>query len=661
MPLTLMTSYSGSFGGAERALIDFAQALDGERCLACPEGPLAVAARERGIRVFPLAARSLELRSTLADRALAAWRLAMHAREARALVGDLDPSLVIACGMRSALGLSLTPPYVFLHNDLLPGPLIGRFVRAAARRSVLVIVPSCAVADDLGMPATVIPPGVDLSRFAAGSEAGLAGAEPGVVLTVGAIVPWKRPDLALEALAIARRAQPDLRLRLLGAPLGVDGEALLERLRARASMPDLSGAVEIAGAVADPAEALRGASCLLHCASREPFGIALVEALASGCPVVAPASAGPLEIVDRSCGVLYPPDDPGAAADALLRATGEPELRAGARERARRFDVRRARERFAAAVRPIGARAGGGPAAPRTGAIAIVTVTHNSEAELESMLPSVAGHLPGVHVVVVDAASSDGTAAVARRQWDRLSVQLIALERNVGFGAACNRGVSAVTAPVTALLNPDIELLDDSLLNAAAEAMRGQQRLIAPLVLSPDGTRQDTVHPVPASFADLARAMVPPAAVPGAALAPWRSGRPRRVGWAVGCAVVARTATLRRLGPFDERIFLYGEDLDLGLRARAAGVETWFWPYARVLHHRAHSTERAFGGEPFELLARARHETVDRRLGSRRAALDSAAQTVMFASRFALKRMLQRPAERERRQLEATRQVRRGG
>ena len=102
-------------------------------------------------------------------------------------------------------------------------------------------------------------------------------------------------------------------------------------------------------------------------------------------------------------------------------------------------------------------------------------------------------------------------------------------------------------------------------------------------------------------------------------LAPWRSDRPRRVGWAVGCALVARTDTLRRLGPFDERIFLYCEDLDLGLRAGEEGIETWFCPSARVLHHRAHSQREEFGGEPFELLARARREVVARRLGARRA------------------------------------------
>jgi N-acetylglucosaminyl-diphospho-decaprenol L-rhamnosyltransferase len=158
------------------------------------------------------------------------------------------------------------------------------------------------------------------------------------------------------------------------------------------------------------------------------------------------------------------------------------------------------------------------------------------------------------------------------------------------------------------------------------------------------------------------RAVIPPSVVPGGAgiwLEPWRSSAPRRVGWAVGCALAGRTETLRRLGPFDESIFMYGEDMELGLRAAAAGVPTWFWPAARVRHHRAHSSSVAFGGEPFERLARARHAVVARRMGARRAALDDALQALTFASRIALKGLLRRPTQRERAQLRALRSIRR--
>jgi N-acetylglucosaminyl-diphospho-decaprenol L-rhamnosyltransferase len=295
--------------------------------------------------------------------------------------------------------------------------------------------------------------------------------------------------------------------------------------------------------------------------------------------------------------------------------------------------------------------------------LALLTVTRNSAAELGALLRSVERNLPDARVVVIDCASTDETLAVARRHESAVAV---ALSENVGFGRACNRGLAEVREPATALVNPDVEVLDDSLAGLAVEAARRDrpERLLAPLVLSPDGSRQDTVHPRPGSATDVARAILSPTITPGrlgVSLAPWRSDRCRAVGWAVGCALVARTETLRRLGPFDEQIFLFGEDLDLGLRAWQHGIETWFWPQARVLHRRAHSTSREFGGEPFELIARARHDVVARRMGARRARLDDAAQALTFVSRIAIKRALRRSAEREGRQLAALARVWRSG
>jgi GT2 family glycosyltransferase len=119
-------------------------------------------------------------------------------------------------------------------------------------------------------------------------------------------------------------------------------------------------------------------------------------------------------------------------------------------------------------------------------------------------------------------------------------------------------------------------------------------------------------------------------------------------------------ATLRALGPFDERIFLFGEDLDLCLRARAAGVQTWFWPAARVIHRGRHAADAAFGQEPFELLASARREAVARNLGGRGLWVDDRSQRLAFATRKLARVALGRSHVREQRQLDALRVARRG-
>jgi N-acetylglucosaminyl-diphospho-decaprenol L-rhamnosyltransferase len=454
--------------------------------------------------------------------------------------------------------------------------------------------------------------------------------------------------------------------------MNAEGERLLAGLRERAARPDLEGRVTFAGELADPRPAIGKAWCLLHCADREPFGSVVLQALATGRPVVAPASGGPAEIVDDSCGRLYPPGDADAAAAALVELLSSPELTerlgAGGRARAGWFEADESRQRFAElALAAVGERGAPPAARPRTpttyhgAGMALVTVTHNSAAAVDRLLRSVDEHLPGARIVVVDSGSSDGSATVARAAAPRGTV--IELGENVGFGRASNVGVQAVEEPICVLINPDVELVDGSLADLAADLLvpNVPERILAPVVLSPDGSRQQTAHLDPDSGLLWLKALVPPAALPGplrTRVDPWRSQRSCRVGWAVGACLVAPTPTLRRLGPFDERIFLFGEDMDLGLRAADAGVATVFRPDARVVHEDAHSTEPTFGGEPFELLARQRRAVIGERRGDEAAERDDQISTLTLFSRIALKTLLRHPAARERRQLAALRRVR---
>jgi glycosyltransferase involved in cell wall biosynthesis/GT2 family glycosyltransferase len=686
--LTLAVTYAGLLGGAERTLLDFTRGLPGGLVLACPEGALADRARGEGVQVVPLRARPLELRGSLTERLSAGRELAGHGRDVRRLVREVRPDLLVAWGMRTAIAapaaavaIDQRPALLVRHVDFLPGPSVARLMRAAVARADRVCVNSAAVGRDLdpdgslGERLSVISPGVHLPDYDADW---VRSGEPEVLL-LGALVPWKRPDLALEAVARAAERVPGLHLTVAGAPMGAEGERLLDELRRRAGRPDLEGRVTFAGELSDPRQALGRAWCLLHCADREPFGNVVLQALASGRPVVAPDGGGPAEIVDDSCGRLYPPGDAAAAAEALVEVLSTPELvdrlGAGGRARAGWFEADESRQRFAelalGAVAERGAGASGGPAAggerPRAPAthhgagMALVTVTHNSAAAVDRLLRSVDTHLPGARVIVVDSGSIDGSGTVARAAAPRATV--LELGENVGFGRASNIGVEAVEEPICVLINPDAELVDGSLADLAAELLAPgvPEQILAPAVLSPDGSRQQTGHLDPDSPLLWLKALVPPAALPAplrVMVDPWRSQRSRRVGWAVGACLVAPTVTLRRLGPFDERIFLFGEDLDLGLRAADAGVETVFRPDARVVHLDAHSTEPTFGGEPYELLARQRRAVIGERRGEEAAQRDDQISLLTYLNRIALKTLTRRPTARERHQLAALRGLR---
>ena len=292
-----------------------------------------------------------------------------------------------------------------------------------------------------------------------------------------------------------------------------------------------------------------------------------------------------------------------------------------------------------------------------TASFCVVVVIHDSAAELAVLLASLRQHLPDPpELVVVDAGSRDGGAALASEH----GAEVVERPDNPGFGPASNAGVERARAEVTVLLNPDIELRDGALAELARRA-EARNALLAPRLLEADGRVQRTAHPVPGRLDAFLPALVHPPLLPrGPRLAaePWRAEEPRAVGWAVAACLAARTDVLRRLGPFDPTAFLFYEDLDLCLRARAAGVATELHPDLVLRHSGAHATGPAFGGEPFELLARRRREVIRARLGRRALALDDAAQALTFATRTAGRRALRRDAARPRAQLHALRRAR---
>ena len=279
-----------------------------------------------------------------------------------------------------------------------------------------------------------------------------------------------------------------------------------------------------------------------------------------------------------------------------------------------------------------------------------VVVLHDSAGPLPALLASL-GRLPSPpQLIVVDTASSDEGPAVARAA----GAEVVVLGDNPGFGAANNVGVERAEHPLTVLLNPDCELLDGSLALLAARAAGGD--LWVPRLLNPDGSLQRSAYPLPGTVGALLPAVVHPPILPEPLLErvePFRSERARSVGWAIAACVAASTETLRRLGPFDPGQFMFYEDMDLCLRARAAGIPTVFEPAVRIRHVGGHSTRPVYDGDPHDLLAQRRRQVVGANRGSAALALDDLAQALTFGTRAAGRLLLGRRADRERAQLSA--------
>ena len=264
---------------------------------------------------------------------------------------------------------------------------------------------------------------------------------------------------------------------------------------------------------------------------------------------------------------------------------------------------------------------------------AVVVVLHRSRDELARCC-----HARAPQLIVVDAGPDDGGAELAASH----GAAVIDRRDNPGFGAAYNLALEHVTQPVTVLLNPDTDADGEAL--AELVAAREPAGLHAPRLLNPDGSVQRSAHPLPGTLGAFMPALVHPPLLPARSgrVEPFRAQAPRTVGWAIAACLAARTArsTAR---PFDPRIHLFAEDMDLCLRARAEGIRDAPPPRPRVTHTGRHSVEN----EPFEQLARNRRDCRAHARTRRARRLDDAAQLLTFATRAVVKR----PNDRERAQL----------
>ncbi|MGH9152472.1 MAG: glycosyltransferase family 4 protein, partial [Acidimicrobiales bacterium] len=257
-------------------------------------------------------------------------------------------------------------------SDLGTGPGLAAVVRALLRRLPAAVVGCSAGAlESAGIGprrATVVYSGVPLAAVvAAGSERREPGepADAGVAVVgmVARIAPWKGQHVFLEAAEAMARRRPDVRFRIVGAPLFGE-EGYLHRLERLAGQEPLAGRVEFTGFIADPTAEYDRMTVAVACSVKpEPFGQVVVEAMARGRAVVAPAEGGPAEVITSGTdGLLVRPRDPAALAEGVLALLDDAGLRrrlgANAAETVRaRFTVEATAEHFAAVLRQVTGRA----------------------------------------------------------------------------------------------------------------------------------------------------------------------------------------------------------------------------------------------------------------------------------------------------------------
>jgi len=226
----------------------------------------------------------------------------------------------------------------------------------------------------------------------------------------------------------------------------------------------------------------------------------------------------------------------------------------------------------------------------------VVVVCWNDKEKIATALDSVfaLGEVKAdsqfAHVVVSDNGSSDGSRDfIAQRYAGR--VQIVENGANLGFAAACNRAFAATSSEYVYLLNPDAELKDGALASIVA-FMDAHPRcgIAGSRIYNLDGTIQESCG----EFDTWTGAFLRSSAwgewpifrrfANGAALRGWGYDSARRVDLAIGAALAIRRSLFAAIGTFDERFFLYHEEVDFAKRAADAGFEIWFVPESEAVH-----------------------------------------------------------------------------
>ncbi len=205
--------------------------------------------------------------------------------------------------------------------------------------------------------------------------------------------------------------------------------------------------------------------------------------------------------------------------------------------------------------------------------ISVLVVNHNGREHLHHCLSQLDTQRTTFdEIVVVDNASTDGSPGMVREDFE--NCRLLALDDNLGFGAANNLAAAAAAGDYLLLLNSDAWLSEHSLprLTDALDA-DAHLALAAPQLRYPDGRRQFAWAPETGVFGE-ALQMVRNRFEDRA----WVHQQPPLwlqpligPGWFSGACVLVRRTAFEEIGGFDENIFMYFEDVDLCRRLRQAG------------------------------------------------------------------------------------------
>lgn len=223
--------------------------------------------------------------------------------------------------------------------------------------------------------------------------------------------------------------------------------------------------------------------------------------------------------------------------------------------------------------------------------LSVIIVNWNTKKLLENCLASIFKFTKDLsfEVIVVDNNSQDTSLEMIVKKFPQ--VKLVKNKENLGYAKANNQGIKLSKGKYVLLLNSDTYLIENSLMKLVTSANRLKNLgALGPLLLNPDKSIQQSVGFFP-HLPQVVWWMTFIDDLPGGAfLKPYHVDhdsfyqKDQQVDWLTGAAMIIPRQAIKKVGLLDEKIFMYGEDVDWCFRLKKAGFNIYFSPVTKIIH-----------------------------------------------------------------------------
>lgn len=222
--------------------------------------------------------------------------------------------------------------------------------------------------------------------------------------------------------------------------------------------------------------------------------------------------------------------------------------------------------------------------------VSIIILSYNTQELLRSCLASITRNLTKVdyEIIVVDNASSDGSVSMIKK--DFREVTIIENRENVGFARGINIGAKQAKGKYLLFLNSDAEVLDNRIEMLIAEFQQHEKTaVIGGMLLNPNGTMQRSYG----KFYTLSHILLMLIVGDKGELLSQKAEK-GSTDWVSGGFMMIRSDVFNEISGFDERFFMYVEDMELCYRVKKLRYAVWFMPEVQVRHVGHGSSNRTF-------------------------------------------------------------------